>query len=344
MGVIGIVLGLVGLVLLLGLLVIVVFIAITIVKLGIVGVRQWRDVFSLDRWMEVFDTIRRNKLRTALTCISIAWGIFVLVVLLGLGNGLNEGLRYTFRREATNGIWLNANKTSVAWAGYDVGRKLIFDNRDYDRAKEIKGIDHMSAKYYIRGGQFGGGEMLTRRGTKANVFQINAVRPEQIFLVANDIVAGRFLDFADMLNKRKSAVIGKPVVDFLFGNEDPIGQWIIVAGVPFQVVGVFTDPGGEEQQRQLYIPLSTAQLAFNGADHLHVLSFTVGDANAAEAKVITDAVIAQLAERHKFSPADKQAVRVHNNVEGYERFSKIFIIISIFVVIIGLGTLAAGVV
>src|SRR5436309_10458974 len=73
-------------------------------------IKQWRDLFSVDRWMEVFDTIRRNKLRTTLTCISVAWGIFVMVVLLGLGNGLNEGLRYTFRREATNGIWVTANK------------------------------------------------------------------------------------------------------------------------------------------------------------------------------------------------------------------------------------------
>jgi putative ABC transport system permease protein len=306
---------------------------------------QWRDLFSFDRWMEVFDTIRRNKLRTTLTCISVAWGIFVMVVLLGLGNGLNEGLRFTFRREATNGIWITANRTSIPWAGYDVGRRFMFDNRDYDRAKDVKGIDHLNSQYFIRGGQFGGGEMQTKRGTKANMFGINAVRPEAIFLVSNDIIAGRFLDMADMIYKRKSAVIGKPIVDFLFTpDENPIGQWIVVAGVPFQVVGVFTDPGGEEQQRQLYIPLSTAQLAFKGADHINMLSFTVGDANAAEAKVITDAVIAQLAERHKFSPDDKQAVRVHNNVEGFERFSKIFIIISIFVVIIGLGTLAAGVV
>src|SRR5215510_10658117 len=115
---------------------------------------QWRDLFSVDRWMEVFDTIRRNKLRTTLTCISVAWGIFAMVVLLGLGNGLNEGLRYTFRREATNGIWVTANRTSVPWAGYDVGRPFVFDNRDYERAKDVKGIDHLNAQYFIRGGQF----------------------------------------------------------------------------------------------------------------------------------------------------------------------------------------------
>jgi putative ABC transport system permease protein len=302
-------------------------------------------MFSVDRWMEVFDTIRRNKLRTALTAISVAWGIFVLVVLLGLGNGLNNGLRYTFRREATNGIWVTANKTSVAFGGYDIGRRLVFDNRDYDRAKDVPGIEHISSQYFVRGGQFGGGEMLTRRGTKASLFQINAVRPETIYLVANEIIAGRFLNDSDQSGKRKSVVVGRPVVDYLFApSEQPIGQWIIVAGVPFEIVGVFTDPGGDEQSRQLYIPLSTAQISFHGVDHINNVSFTVGNANAAQAKAITDQVVAELAERHKFSPDDKQAVRIHNNVEGYERFSKIFVIISIFVVFIGLCTLLAGVV
>jgi putative ABC transport system permease protein len=302
-------------------------------------------MFSLDRWIEVFDTIQRNKLRTALTAISVAWGIFVLVVLLGLGNGLNNGLRFSFRREATNGVWITANKTSVPFAGYEIGRRLVFDNRDYDRAKTVAGVEHINSQYFLKGGQFGGGEMLTRRGTKASLFQINAVRPEAIYLVASELIAGRFLDPSDMVNNRKSVVVGKPVVDYLFAPaEQPIGEWIIVAGVPFQIVGVFTDPGGDEQSRQLYIPLSTAQIAFHGLDHINAVSFTVGKANAEQAKAITRQVVAQLAERHNFSPTDKQAVRVHDNVEGFERFSKIFLIISIFVVIIGLGTLLAGVV
>ncbi len=88
----------------------------------IVTALQWRDLFSLDRWGEVLDTIRRNKLRTALTMISVAWGIFVLVFLLGLGKGLDNGLRHTFARDATNGIWVSAAKTSIAHDGYDVGR------------------------------------------------------------------------------------------------------------------------------------------------------------------------------------------------------------------------------
>ena len=119
-------------------------------------------MFSIDRWQEVFDTLRRNKLRTILTAISVAWGILVMVVLLGLGRGLDNGLRFNFRREASNSIWMSAAKTSIPFQGYDVGRHLTFENRDFERAKAVAGVDHISGQYFIKGGQFGGGEMTIR--------------------------------------------------------------------------------------------------------------------------------------------------------------------------------------
>jgi putative ABC transport system permease protein len=301
-------------------------------------------MFNLDRWGEVLDTLARNKLRTTLTAISVAWGIFVMVVLLGLGRGLDNGLRYNFRREAANSIWLVASRTSIPYHGYDIGRKLHFENRDYDRAKAVKGIDHITGSYFVKGGSFGGGEMAVRRGIKANVFQVNSEQPDAIYMGATEIAAGRFLNATDVVQRRKAAVVGRPVAEFLFGDEQPIGGWIEIQGVPFEVVGVFSDEGGEEQERQIFIPVSTSQLAFSGVDHLNQLSFTVGDSTAAEAKAVTKQVLAQLSERYQFSPDDPQAVRVHDNVEQYDRFSKLFWIISFFVVVIGMGTLAAGVV
>ena len=301
-------------------------------------------MLSFDRWGEVFDTIRRNKLRTALTAISVAWGIFVMVVLLGLGHGLNNGIRHSFRREATNGIWISANKTSVPYAGYGLGRHITFDNHDYDRALEVTGIEHLSGQYFVRGGRFGGGEMKIQRGVKSNAFQVNPVHPGAFYMGANEIVGGRFLDAADIAGLRKVCVIGRPVRDFLFDHEDPIGQWIVIGNVAFEVVGVFSDEGGEEEERQIYIPVSTAQLAFHGVDHLGMLMFTVGDATAPEAKAISHEVVEQLAAAHQFSPDDKQAARVFDNVEGFSHFQQFFLVISIFVVVIGCGTLAAGVV
>lgn len=299
-------------------------------------------MFSFDRWMEVLDTIGRNKLRTALTAISVAWGIFVLVFLLGLGNGLNNGLRASFAKDAINSVSISANKTSMPHAGYDVGRRITFENHDYDVARKTQGIDHISGQHFIGGNRWAA--LTTKRGAKANAFAVNAMHADALYLAAHDMVQGRFLTEADIREKRKSAVIGRPVAGFLFEGEDPIGQWIEVAGVPFQVVGVFSDPGGQEQERLIYVPISTAQLAFNGADKLGVLAFTVGDANVQETQAIIDQVVGQLAERHKFSPTDQQAVRVFNTVEQFQRFQMLFWIISFFVFLIGMGTLAAGVV
>ena len=310
-----------------------------------VSLQQWRDLVSLDRWSEVLTTIKANKLRTALTTISVAWGIFVLVFLLGLGRGLNKGAQKQFAREATNGVWMIATKTSMPYGGYDVGRYITFDNRDYERAKAVKGVEHISGQYFMVGAAFTGSSMMTKRGGKANSFQINAVHADAIYLTNHQIIEGRFLTVGDVAQKRKSIVVGKPVVDFFFKTgEDPIGQWLEVAGVPFQIVGVFTDEGGQDQERQIYMPVSTAQLAFSGNDKLGMLELTAGNAGPEEVQAIVDTIKGQLSERHGFSPEDAQAVHVHNNVEQFQRFSMMFWMISVFVIVIGLGTLAAGVV
>ncbi|HLL24838.1 MAG TPA: FtsX-like permease family protein, partial [Kofleriaceae bacterium] len=173
---------------------------------------------------------------------------------------------------------------------------------------------------------------------------VNAVHAAAYHQTAHEIVQGRFLSDSDIAERRKAVVVGRPVAAFLFENEDPIGGWIVVNNVPFQVIGVFSDPGGNEEERQMYIPISTAQLAFNGADKIGALAFTVGQSGREETQEIIDKVVGQLAERHNFNPSDKLAVRVHNNVEVFARFSALFYMISAFVLVIGLGTLAAGVV
>jgi len=313
------------------------------------------SMFQIDRWGEVFDTIRRNKLRTVLTCISVAWGIFVLVVLLGLGQGLNNGIRKSFRKDAANAVYINAAKTSIPYGGYNINRRITFNNRDYDAARKIPGINHLGMQYFIHGGRFGGGEMKTTRGTKSNLFGVNAINSATYFLDTIDMVQGRFINEDDVANKRKTCVIGEPVRDYLFGHntntdagdggiDDPMGEWIDVGGVPFQVVGVYHSDN-EESARQVYIPVSTAQLAFNGADRIGMIMFDVNpDVSIEQEGRIKREVIELLAASHQFSPDDKQAVHVFDTIEGFSNFQQFFNVISLFVIVIGLGTLAAGVV
>ena len=308
-----------------------------------IAIMQWRDAFSLDRWTEVMSTIGRNKLRTFLTMVSVSWGIFVLVALLGLGTGLDQGARKSFARDAANGVWINQNKTSIPYKGYDIGRWIVFENADYEAAKKVKGVEFTSAQHWIRGTRWG--QQLTRYGGKANTFAIEAVHPATLRMQAHEMVAGRFLSESDIAERKKTAVIGSTVAQFLFDPEDnPIGAWITVGGIAFEVVGVFADSKGAEEERRIYVPIATAQLAFNGGERIGQIQLMLGDANAEESRKIIDTIVGQLAQKHDFDPTDKQAVRVHNNIENAERFSKMFWMISTFVLLVGLGTLAAGVV
>lgn len=301
------------------------------------------SMFQIDRWGEVFDTILRNKLRTVLTALSVAWGIFILVALLGLGNGLHRGVQSSFQRESANSVFISANKTALQHAGYGLGRRIAFRNSDYEAALRVPGISHLSGQFFPRGNRFGGTEMKVQRGSKWNAFPVNAVHADAYSIGTTTMDSGRFLRELDIASLRKVAVIGRAVRDFLFERENPIGQWMNIAGVAFQIVGVYSDAGSEEEERQIYIPVSTAQLAFHGADRLGMLMFTVEGGIAASQNAVIR-LKANLAAAHQFSPSDPQAVRVFNSLESSERFTRLFATISIFVVVVGLGTLAAGVV
>ena len=325
--------------------VVVLVVLVALVRMLGVGVIQWRDLFSLDRWQEVLVTVGRNKLRTALTMISVAWGIFVLVALLGLGLGLDKACASSSRatRRTACGSWRTrrasrtAATTSAAASQFENARLRAREGRQRHRAHERAALHRRQP--------LGRVDRDEARREGEHVRAPSGLRRDVLTSRATRWSPGRFLTDADVAQRRKSAVIGKNVTDFLFEpGEQPIGEWIDVGGVPFQVVGVFTNPGGAEEERRIFMPVSTAQLAFNGGEKLGNLQFTVGDAGPAEAQAIIDQVVGQLAEHWKFDPNDKQAVRVHNNIEQFERFKKLFWMISMFVIVIGLGTLAAGVV
>ncbi len=300
-------------------------------------------MFSLDRWREILDTLWRNKLRSSLTALSMAWGIFMLVVLLGLGNGLQAGVEYGFRDDATNSIWMFAGQTSRPYEGLPIGRRIILANRDIDAIDDIEKVDHITGRFGIGGNSFRG-ELVVRAGDKSSSFDVRAVNPGHLYLEKTLMKAGRFLTERDLEARGKVAVIGIPIAQFLFGSTDVIGRWLEISRVSFQVVGIFDDDGGENEQKKIYIPITTAQAAFNGADRVNQIMFTVGDAGVDESKRMADQALALLSEAHDFDPTDPQAVRVRNNVENFESFQKIFRMINLVMSLMAGLALIAGVV
>ena len=300
-------------------------------------------MFNLDRWREILDTLRRSKLRSGLTAFSVAWGIFMLVFLLGMGTGLQNGVQKSFADDATNAVWLFGGRTSRPYDGMPIGRRIVFSNADVETLDRMPGVDKITGRFHIGEGRT---TNQTRVANNVGAYDVRSVNPDHLYLENTIMVEGRFLNELDIREKRKVCVIGEPVAKFLFETtEGAVGKWLEINRVPFQIVGLFTDDGGEGEQEKIYIPITTSQTVFNGADRVHMTMFTMdAEVSVAESKRLADAAVARLAAAHHFSPGDTQAVRVRNNVEQFENFMQIFVGIRWFVLAMGICALVAGVI
>jgi putative ABC transport system permease protein len=293
----------------------------------------------LDTLQEIFQTVRKNVLRTILTAFSVAWGIFMLVLLLGIGKGLQEGVEYRFRDDANNSLWIWSGTVSRPHRGLSVGRRVQFTNGDYEAIKSsIPEAEYITGRYFIRE------EAIVSYKNTASVFDIRCTHPDHQYLENTKIVKGRFLNTIDIEQQRKVTVIGDLVAEVLFkNNENPIGQMIAVRGIPFKVVGIFADEGGEGERRKMYLPISTGQSVFGGANRVNMLMFTFGEEDIEKARRLKAETQKLLAERHAFAINDRRAVRIANRLEGIQSFRDLFQGINAFLWIVGIGTIVAGI-
>lgn len=288
---------------------------------------------------EVLSVLSRNKLRTFLTALSVAWGMFMLALLLGAGRGLENGVAWEFRDGAVAAIWVRSGQTSVPYAGRSPGRDVRFTNDDYDAiGREISGVQHRSGRFYLWG------EFHVSYGSKHSSFDIRGTHPGHRYIEKTEIVRGRFLNEADIRQRRKIAVIGTKVREVLFGEDNPVGAYITIRGLNYLVVGEFEDIGGEAELRKIYVPITTAQLVYAQPGVIHNLMFTLASEDLEESKRVTAATRALLGKRHFISPDDRRAIRVQNNLEEFKRMTEVFRWISAFVWIVAVGTLIAGIV
>lgn len=297
-------------------------------------------MFDLDKWQEIFNTISKNKLRTILTGFSVAWGIFMLIILLGSGYGLENGVKNEFRSAATNSIFIRGGATSMAYDGFQPGRNIQLKNSDYETIKSsFSQIDHITSRFFIRG------QITTSYKNKFGAFEVRSVHPDHAFIENTIIHAGRYISNSDLEEFKKVTCIGTLVKEQLFGeDEDPIGKYIKVNGIAFQVVGVFQDEEGDYENRLLYLPITTAQKAFNGNENIRQVLLTTGNATVDEAKQMVDEITVMLAQKHKFDKTDSKALSIWNNYEEYKKMLSMMANIRAFIWVIGIGTIIAGIV
>jgi len=296
----------------------------------------WLSFSALD---ELIGTLRRKKLRTLLTGLSVAWGTLMLVVLLGFGKGLENGIVYEFRDDAVNSIFAWTGLSSIPYAGRAPNRDIRFMNDDYAALRRsFPEIEHLSGRFWMWG------EFSVRRGDKHSAFDVIGVHPDQRFLEKTLMTAGRYVNQRDIEERRKVAVIGSLVKATLFKNEEPIGQSIEIRGLAYRVVGVFEDEGGEAELRRIYVPITTTQLVYNDPGRIHTLGMTVGGVDTRKSEAIERAAHRLLAERHQVSFDDARALRTQNNLARFERISAVFRWVNGFVWFVGFGTLLSGMV
>lgn len=301
-------------------------------------------MFNLERWQEIFETLRKNKLRTFLTGLSVASGIFILVILLGFSSGIENGVTSEFQQDATNEISVRTRRTTVGYKGLNPGRYIQLKDGDFASLTDEydDNLEYRSASYSIWGGQ------VAYKNETGN-YRVRGVLPDEQFIENADIGTGRFLNLSDINEGKKVAVIGNKVKTDLFKGEDPIDKYISLYGINFKVIGVYFDPGGEREESNIFLPLTTVQRSFNAGDNVRDMSFTVKmSENFQEAvelsKNLSLAIENDLKERHIVAPNDIAAIRVNNTLEEAKKIYSLIDTIKAVFWFIGIGTIIAGVV
>jgi|SRR5690554_793463 len=292
-----------------------------------------------DSLQEIFFTLRKNKLRTALTAFGVFWGIFMLILLLGAGRGMQNGVMKSFGDESLDSIILWTGTTSVAYQGRGLGRQITYTKEDISALEH-----HIPGLRYVTGANsMGQGSVVYN--DKQGMFDTYGI-DDQFFKIRDKVPfhAGRKINLLDDQHTRKITIIGTSVRDRLFAaNADPVGEWIKVNGIYLKVVGVFHDRGnnGRDSER-VYVPASTFSKTFGRGNEVHAI-WARPDANA-DGFAVQEHIIKLLKQRHGIAPEDRRAIQSFNLAEPAKMVKGLFIAINGFIWFVGLGTLTAGIV
>ena len=296
-------------------------------------------IFSKDSWREIFDTIKKNKLRTFLSGFTVAMGIFIFIILFGFGNGLQNSFAKYFTDDKVNTIRIYPSSTSLPYKGYAANRRIEFTNQDLVEIKE-----HFKSKVkdiVVRNTNF----FQIKYKEKSNNYQVRAVSPGHKEAEMTIIMQGRYLNEGDITNRKKHAVIGRLVAQDLFNDKNPIGQYIFGSNHSWRVIGVFQDEGGDREERTLYVPYTAMQEIQKNNDKIEQMIVIYNPEMDYAESIILEKKIEKFIKKKKFiSPEDNRGVYISNTGERLENSKNFEWLLQIVVSFIGIGTLIAGII
>jgi putative ABC transport system permease protein len=302
-------------------------------------------IFDLDKWHEIYFALRKNPLRTFFTAFGVFWGIFMLIIMMGAGEGLYNGASHDMGDMATNSVFMWTRTTSMPYKGFQRGRFYRFNNGDTQALKDnIPEIEYIAPRLQGWGGE---GNNNVVRGDRTGGFNIQGDYPEINIIDPVNITSGRFINDIDIKDKRKVAVIGTRVVNELFiPDENPIGEYIQIQGVYFQVIGMFkskkNDQQADHENQAIYIPFTTLQKVYNYGDMVGWYSITAKE--NIPVTLVEQKAKELLRQRHTIHPDDDRAVGSFNLEQEWNKMTNLFKGIRGLVWIVGIGTLLAGVI
>ncbi len=302
-------------------------------------------MFNIERWQEIFEAIGKNKLRTALTCISVMSGIFILIILLGIGNGMQNGIKKQFENDAASIVAIWSSSTSVEYKGLNPNRHISLTSDDYEFAEKRYGdhIENKSGKYRKWGG-------FATYKKESGSYTFIGVMPDMLSLENAKLNSGRFISERDLQKSAKVVCVGIQVAKDLFGDyTKAVGNFIIINKVQFKVIGVYSDPGGEREDANLFIPHNTMTQVYNDPGKIGSMHFTLTpesnfEATAQKSNKFLSQYTSYLKNTHNVHPEDLKGIQSHSSLEEAKKFINLNVIISLFFWGIGILTLIAGIV
>jgi len=296
-------------------------------------------MFDLDLWREVFQSMNMNKTRTLLSGFTVAFAILLFTLLFGIANGLENTFNGFFKDDATNTIFISSGKTTKPFNGYKAGRKIQFKNEDFQYIVDEHGkkVQYITSRVYKN--------LPASYKNEKNNYSIRAVHPDHQFLEKTLIYSGRYITTKDLHQKSKVVVIGRLVADDLFIGEEALGKYMNLGGIQYKVVGEFRDDGGDNEERIIYMPISTAQQVYGNNDYIDQINVGYNpEMNFDQALSFSNLLTKQFKKRFNVSPRDQRAVRVRNMAEASKNVNQMTGVLGILILVIGMGTLVAGIV
>ncbi|OBX23828.1 MULTISPECIES: ABC transporter permease [Bizionia] len=296
-------------------------------------------MFDLDLWREIFQSINKNRTRSLLSGFTVAFAILLFAVLFGLANGLQNTFADAFNDDANNSIMIYSGMTTKANKGLQAGRRIQFKNEDYSYVKDEfdDNVQFITSRIYRN-------VTATFRNEKDS-YSVRAVHPDHQYLEKTIIDQGRYINELDVRDHTKVVVIGRLVEEDLFLRTTALGKYINLDGIPYKVVGIFSDDGGDNEERLIYMPISTAQRLYGNTDYVDQINLTYNpemdyDQAIAFGRTLTN----KMKNRFDVAETDQRAIRVQNMAEGTKAVEQMTTALGFIIFVIGFGTLIAGVV